>query len=207
MELSREEQFLMKEYENAADLTFHIDTLRNSLTGFFLTLSGLAAGALAFLLKGDVRLDLGFPLTGVVGALLTFLGFLGLAAVRVLSRLRSVQLQYFRIMNNIREHFLGAKPALWNVVEVSRCTLPSPSRGSGTYAWLSMIMFVTALLFASSVYLYLARVFCLMSPVCSLMVSTATFAVLLVAQDQWYLHGAKARPRETYSERVAAARE
>ena len=43
-------------------------------------------------------------------------------------------------MNNIREHVLGDRVDLWNVVELSHETLPQePIRTSGSYFWVATI--------------------------------------------------------------------
>jgi hypothetical protein len=205
MDLSREEQFIMKEFENAATLTFHIDNLRNTLTGFFLTFAGLAAAGLAFLLKGEASFDLGLPLPALIAGLLAFLGVLGLAAIKILAKLRGVQLEHFRIMNNVRKHFLGDNYALWNVVQLSDKTLPKPNRGSGTYYWLVMIMLVTALLFASAAFLTLTRASAWPGHDHAIIFSGCVFLILLVLEDQMYLRGAGARPRIDYSLRSPAS--
>jgi hypothetical protein len=57
-------------------------------------------------------------------------------------------------MNNVREHFLGDDPLLWNVVELSRATLPVPNRSSGTFMWLSMILVVSALSTGLGLYIF-----------------------------------------------------
>jgi len=206
MDLSKEEQFIMKEFENAATLTFHIDNLRNTLTGFFLTFAGLAAAGLAFLLKGEASFDLGLPLPALIAGLLAFLGVLGLAAIKILAKLRGVQLEHFRIMNNVRKHFLGDNHALWNVVQLSDKTLPKPNRGSGTYYWLVMIMLVTALLFASAAFLMLTRTPAFPGHGHPSIFSACVFLILLVLEDQMYLRGAASRPPLDYTpQRPASA--
>jgi len=199
VELSREDQYLLKEYENAAQVTFHIDELRNSLTGFFVAFSGLAAAALAFLLKEQPSFNLGIGLPTVVSILLALLGVLGLIVVLILARCRRVQLEHFRIINNIRTHFLGTDVTLWNVVQLSANTVPAPTRTSGTYYWASMIMLATALMLSGAAYLALAKVFVWMCPQCSLVVSAGFFLVVWVLEDRLYMSRAKAPQAVTYT--------
>jgi hypothetical protein len=50
-------QFMIEEYKTAVKLTYHIDELRNKLTTFFLTMTGIGAAGLAILFKGEARAD------------------------------------------------------------------------------------------------------------------------------------------------------
>lgn len=76
-ELNRQEQFILKEYEEASRLTYHIDQLRNSLTGFFLTFTGVAGAGLAILVKGEAAGDTPYFSEGVISGLLTLVAALG----------------------------------------------------------------------------------------------------------------------------------
>ncbi|MEN3281420.1 MAG: hypothetical protein V7607_2560 [Solirubrobacteraceae bacterium] len=138
---SRAEQLLLKDYDNAAQLTYHIDGLRDRVTVFFVTMAGIAAAGLSVVLKDQTRSALALDL---VAALFLLVAVLGLPVVLILARLRAVQLEHFRILSKIRSHFYGADADLWNTVELSATTLPQPSRGSGTYMWLSAILLVAA---------------------------------------------------------------
>jgi hypothetical protein len=158
-ELDRRDQFLLKEYETAAHLTYHIDQLRDRLTAFFVTVTGIAVAGLSIVLKGEAGRD-SASLAVVVSALLfVVVAVLGGLVVAILARLRRAQIEHFRIMNNVREHFLGDDPVLWNVVELSRATLPAPSRTSGTFMWLSMILVVSALSTGLGLYIFVHDVF------------------------------------------------
>jgi hypothetical protein len=144
-ELDRRDQFLLKEYETAAHLTYHIDQLRDRLTAFFVTVTGIAVAGLSVVLKGEADKS-NASLAVVVAALLFIVvAVLGGLVVAILARLRRAQIEHFRIMNNVREHFLGDDLPLWSVVELSRRTLPTPNRSSGTFMWLLMILVVDAL--------------------------------------------------------------
>jgi hypothetical protein len=205
MDLSREEQFLIKEFENAATLTFHIDNLRNTLTGFFVTFAGLAAAGLAFLLKGEASFDLGLPLPVLMAGLLAFLGVLGLACIKILSKLRGVQLEHFRIMNNVRKYFLRDDDNLWNVVQLSEKTLPKPNRSSGTYYWLVIIMLVTSLLFASAAFLISWRLLAGQSLCTCVIISGSVFVVFVLLEDLMYISGAAPRAAIVYPPAAASA--
>jgi hypothetical protein len=52
--ITRQDEFLLMEYESATALNNYIDELRNKLTGFYLTFAGVAvAGSLLFFLLQD----------------------------------------------------------------------------------------------------------------------------------------------------------
>src|SRR5688500_10081452 len=54
-ELSPALHLLLKDYENAAQLTYHIDGLRDRVTVFFVTVAGIAAAGLSVVLKDESR--------------------------------------------------------------------------------------------------------------------------------------------------------
>ncbi len=54
-QLSKEEEFLLKEYDAAQQLTYHVDELRGKLTQFFLIFTGFATAALTLLVKGEAK--------------------------------------------------------------------------------------------------------------------------------------------------------
>jgi hypothetical protein len=138
-ELSRAEQLLLKDYDNASQLTYHIDGMRDRVTVFFVTVAGIAAAGLSVVLKDETRTSLALDL---VSALFLLVAALGLPLVLLLARLRSSQLEHFRIMSKIRMHFYGDDLAMWNTAELSPTTLPKPSHKSGTYMWLAAILLV-----------------------------------------------------------------
>lgn len=130
---SRTDDYLLAERESAAQLTFHIDLLRNRISSLFVSLVGIALTVVAILPARVTSLAI------VSWALLTT-AFVGLLVVLILARLRAVQLEHFRIINNIRETFLGTDILLWNVVELSRKSLPKERFGSGSYCWAALVM-------------------------------------------------------------------
>ena len=196
-----EEEFLIKEYESAGKLTFEIDTLRGRLTNFFLTLSGVAAGGLTLLIKGEVGDKFELP-EGIIAVLMLLVAILGAVVVGILARLRKAQLEHFRIINNIRKYFLKKDYELWNIVELSEKTLPNPNRKSGTYLWVLLIIIVSAYLFAMSVYIHIFHIWevneyqsmvYLLSVICGLV-----FAKIL---DWIYLISAKVKRKPLYTEK------
>src|SRR5687767_6781777 len=51
--LTPQEQLLLEEYRNAAQLTYHVDGLRDRLSVFFVTVTGIAAAGLSIVLKDE----------------------------------------------------------------------------------------------------------------------------------------------------------
>lgn len=150
------DDFLLEEYKNACHLTFHIDELRSKLTSFFLTFSSITVAVLLLLLKDDFSEIITFPPELIVVSFLLLEAFIGICIVLVLARLRKVQIEHFRIINNIRTSFLKNNYELWNVVQLSSKTLPTPNKTSGSYYWLLMIVFVTSILLTVSTYILLS---------------------------------------------------
>ncbi len=188
-ELSREEHFLLQEYESATKLTYHIDELRNSITGFFLTFSGLAAAGLALLLKGEVntKVNLGevfFKSPSIVVAFLLLLVVaVGIIMVCILGRLRRAQVEHFGIINNIRSYFLRTNCELWDVVQLSAKTVPVPNRKSGTYLWTVLLIVVGSCLLSFCSFLFLVG--CL-RPMFLTIIAMAVFIASFWLQDRLY---------------------
>ncbi len=127
--------------------------LRDRLTAFFVTVTGIAVAGLSIVVKDDAGPDAVSLALAVAAALFFVVAVLGALVVSILARLRRAQIEHFRIMNNIREHFLGEQDlSLWNVVELSRATLPTPNRRSGTFMWLTMILVMSAFAAGLAVY-------------------------------------------------------
>lgn len=137
--------FILEEYKNANELTYHIDTLRNNLTNFYFILVGIASAAFFAILRDRVYDFLSFA------AFVSFLiGLIGIIDVLILAKLRSVQLEYFRIINNIRDEVLGTDlAARWRrAIELSNETLPKKDKiTTGSHYWaLSIVLIDTTLL-------------------------------------------------------------
>jgi len=197
--LSPTNEFLLREYETAVKLTYHADEVRNKLTSFFLTGSGAAVAAVAFLLKErtDARI-LGQP-EAIVAIFLFLIALVGLMIVGVLAKLRRVQLEHYRIINNIRSYYLGTDYSLWNVVELSKNTLPLPSRHTGTYFWLSTILLLNSFLISLSVYLLIVKVCFLVDSSLGYLIALGVLLICLVIQDNVYFTEVAPPPQPNYS--------
>ncbi|MCX5799806.1 MAG: hypothetical protein NTX17_00200 [Candidatus Eisenbacteria bacterium] len=183
--MHRHEEFLLREYDLAAKLTYHIDDLRNKLTSFFLSFAAAAGAALVILVKGEAR---AFLTNQRLGVLCLGIAILGGLVVGILARCRRAQIEHFRIINNVREYFLGRDYDLWNVVQLSGQTLPVPNRRSGTFMWTALIMVVDSSLVSLSLYLILS------STLASWFLVTGAFLVAWLVLDRLYFR--LARPPE-----------
>ena len=189
--------FLLKEYDAAKELTFEIDELRNKISTFYATLATLAVAALGLFVKsGDkpAHEQLGYTLPVVMLAV----GAMGFLVIRALARLRAVQLEHFRIMNNIREHFLAdaEELELQSVVELSSETLPTPNRRSGSYMWVAMVILVSAVFIASSTYTTFV-VSKRGTEFFKWIVTIGIFVAVCRVQDVLYLDAAQPRPKSS----------
>jgi len=199
--LTPEEQFLLKEYETSAQLTYHIDTLRSRITSFFLSLGGVAAAGLTILLRGEAE-ESGFTIPeGVVAFLLLVAALIGTIVVGIIGRLRRVQIEHFRIMNNVRKYFLKNDYKLWDIVQLSDLTLPIPNHKSGSYLWTLVIILVSSYFFAFSVYLFIFKVLVLVSAAIAQLITFITFVLFFVILDLFYFRFASPPPVRIYSEK------
>ncbi|MCK4923112.1 MAG: hypothetical protein KAS71_18820 [Bacteroidales bacterium] len=146
--LSDKISFLLEEYKSAVELTFHIDTLRNKLTSFFISISGIGiTGLLLLLKKKNIESDLS-DLNEIVSILMFLVTIIGHLFICVLAKIRRVQLEHFGIINNIRKYFYEDSFDFWNASQLSIKTLPKPVFFSGTYFWLLIIQILNvAILF------------------------------------------------------------
>ena len=156
-QLSREDEFLLKEYDSAVQLTYHVDELRSKFTNLFITIIGAAAAAISLLIEESVTSTLFGNFEVSAGIFLLCLALIGILVIIVIARLRKVQLEHFRITNNIRKHFLGSNYSLWNTVELSDKTLPAPTRKSGTYFWTMALIILNSYVTTLGIYLLLKR--------------------------------------------------
>jgi hypothetical protein len=92
--LTPQDEFLLKEYESATELTNHIDELRNKLTGFYLTFAGVAVAGVAILIKDEAKSKIFDRVDGVIAILLFVVALTGWIVVLGLARLRRVQIEY-----------------------------------------------------------------------------------------------------------------
>ena len=158
-QLSKEEECLLKEYDSAQQLANHVDGLRSKLTQFFLVFTGFATAALTLLVKGEAKTTVFEKPEGAVALLVLLAALLGSAFISIIARLRRAQIEHFRIANNIRSYFLGEDYDLWNIVELSAKTLPSPNRRSGSYFWVLLIVLASSYLYLLTTYIHLTKVF------------------------------------------------
>jgi hypothetical protein len=198
--ITKQEDFLIKEYESAVQLTYHIDELRNKMTIFYLTFTGVAGVGMTILLKGEAADTLSDKAYGVMGGLLLLISLIGMVVIQGMARMRRVQIEHFQIISNLRKIFLASDYDLWNAVQLSSKTVPTPNRRSGTYMWLLMVMFISSSLFAISIYLFLVKVFVISAPLSGGFVGLAAFILFMILQDHFYLAWAKPLPQNVYSD-------
>lgn len=197
--ITRQDEFLLKEYESATELTNHIDELRNKLTGFYLTFAGVAVAGVAILIKDEARSKVFDRVDGLIAILLLVVALTGWIVVLGLARLRQVQIEYFGIINSIRQYFLGENYDLWNVVKVSKQTLPVPNRYSGSYMWLLLVILSSSSLFMFSVYLVFVKVFSFLRPLYGGLAAVGGFVLFSLLQDLSYFRWSKSKSRPGYS--------
>lgn len=157
--MNRQELFLVEEYKNASQLTFHIDTLRNKIISFFLTFLGIMVAGVVAYIKGDLDASPKINPELFIGLFILISWLLGGIIILILGRLRRVQIEHFRIINNIRSYFYEENITLWNVTQLSVKTLPSPNRYSGTYFWIFTIILVSSLMLPLSLYMMLEKMY------------------------------------------------
>ena len=194
------DEFLLREYESAKELTFHVDDLRAKLTGYFITLFGLAAAGVSLLAGGANSTSADRLVKGILAVAFLAVGATGFVIVLIVARLRRVQFEHFRIMNNIREHVLGDRVDLWNVVELSHETLPQePIRTSGSYFWVATIGTIGG--FALGIGLYLTTFLATQWLGCWPAVALSGGAVIVywLVADWRYMRMATALPAKRYS--------
>lgn len=155
------DEFILKEYESAQKLTYHVDEMRSKLTQFFIALSGVAFAATSALLNKDIAsLLFGVPWWVVASFIIFLCAVLGSLFVLIIAKLRRTQIEHFHITNNIRQYFLDKSDnadELWRVVALSHETIPKPTRFSGSYYWVLLIIILTSLFFAIFAYLLSAN--------------------------------------------------
>lgn len=198
--ITKQEDFLIKEYESAVQLTYHIDELRNKMTTFYLTFTGVAVVGMTILLKGEAASTLSDKVYGVMGGLLLLISLIGMVVIQGMARMRRVQIEHFQIISNLRNIFLASDYELWNAVQLSSKTVPKPNRRSGTYMWLLMVMFISSSLFAISVYLFLVKAFIILAPLLGGFIGLAAFILFMILQDYFYLAWAAPPPQNVYSD-------
>lgn len=186
---------LLKDYDTATQLTYHVDNLRDRLSVFFVTIAGIAAAGLSIVLKDPGASSLALDL---VAALFLLVGVVGAIVVAILARLRSAQLEHFRILCKIRQLFYDRDLELWNAVELSGATIPRPTHRSGTYMWLLLIILVASFAAGTGTYLlvYIANAWVTNGVAWSVAVAVGVAAA--GAMDALYFTMAQARQTPPY---------
>jgi len=190
-------EFLLWEYDSANKLTLHIDEVRGRLTNFYFAFGSSAGAGLLFLLSGKIEKIFFVTPVNVVTSLIIFVGLVGFVAVGIIARLRRVQIEHFRIVNNIRSYFIEERIELWNVVELSSQTLPKPSFKSGSYLWTLVIVLVSSFFFAFGIFMLVHKA-CGASLANGVIVATTT-GLLSVLFEHWvYFRWATPPPPPNY---------
>ena len=194
----RQDQFLMSEYNAAVQLTFSVDELRAKLTSLLLTIDSAAAAAVVLLLQKK-PLGLFGQSEAAVSIFIIFIALIGLIIVVVIARLRRVQLENFRIINNIRTYFLQQNYKLWNIVELSEKTLPVPNHGSGTYFWTLTIFLLNSYLIAVAFFLLIVKVWQIVGEPLGAFLSLGCLLLFTFVQDRVYFYFAWPPQNRQYS--------
>jgi hypothetical protein len=194
-EVIEKEEFLLEEYRVASQLTFHVDALRNKIIGFLLTLGGIIIAVFT-----AYRTDGSFPAVvaqnyGILLIAFCSVGIIGICSIIIIGRLRCVQIEHCRIMNNIRKYFLDMDYEAWNAVELSERTLPNPNRKSGTYFAAFTLFVLTSVTLTLAIYVFLVESNYVLNTV-EFIVLTAMFVFFA---DSLYFYVALPRPEMTYS--------
>lgn len=198
--LETADEFLLKEYESAQKLTCHVDDMRSKLTQFFITLGGVALAAISVLTKKDMDPVLfGAPWWGVASFAVFGCAVLGVLFVLIIAKLRRVQIEHFHITNNIREYFLERhenSDKVLGIVMLSKKTIPKPTRNSGSYYWVLLIIVLTSILFAIATFLLSVNLAEIEpSKYISFALSIIVFAVSIFFLDLLYIKNAVFDPK------------
>jgi hypothetical protein len=124
-------EFLLKEYENAAQVTFHADEFRDKLSTFFMTFAGAAVALVSLILQGTFTQEIFGDKNLTAALFLAGVSIIGFLILCVHARLRRVQKEYFTIINRIRVYCFQNDLKLWNTIRLSKLTLPCRKRRSG----------------------------------------------------------------------------
>ena len=199
-DLSKEEQFLLKEYESAQKATYHADEMKSKVTQFFLIFTGFATAALTLLVKGEAQSTVFNKPEGALAMLILIAAALGSTFILIIARLRRSQIEHFRIINNIRSYFLKKEYNLWNIVELSAKTLPKPNRFSGSYFWCLLINLSTSYLYLLSTYIHLTKVFKFQNYIVAFFICGFIFLFSVWIHDKLYFTAVKVSLPRNYSD-------
>jgi magnesium-transporting ATPase (P-type) len=101
--LTKEEQFLLKDYELRSGQMLHEDKLRHQLITFIITLSTAVIGGLAYVLKGDFLYPVRYKSIVIIACLLLII--IIFISIIIIAKIRKAQLLSMQICENIRGYF------------------------------------------------------------------------------------------------------
>jgi hypothetical protein len=156
-----QEDLLIAEYGNCAQVANHIDNVRNVLTSFFLTINGGVLIVVTLVAKGEVKADTFGSPKSLLAGLLIFVCALGTLFTGTVARLRRVQSERYHIANRILDHFLTGGHRSIVSLETKRLAEDSGGtvglglgkRTTGTYLWTLAIVLPTCALAGLATYL------------------------------------------------------
>lgn len=149
--------FVIEEYKTAVQLTYHIDQLRNNITSFFLIFAGVLTALMLAVFEKKVDSTF-FDIDKTIYLVCYFIGFVGIIIVLILARLRYVQLEHFRIINNIRKYQtepvndLDNNDRIKEALTLGNQTLPVADFFTGTYYWLCLVILTGAVIVGLGTY-------------------------------------------------------
>jgi len=156
--------FLLEEYSQIAQAFFSLYAQLNQMLQTYLTVMTAGSAAVTFLLQILPKL---YPTVGsandltVLGALLTFLSFLGVMAFFALIGIRSEMLLYARTINRVRAYFKDKDPTSLPGYLVLPTTTQQPGfyEGRETYFFWEALFVgaINSVIFAAGVFLLLAK--------------------------------------------------
>jgi len=205
-------EILLKEYDSAQRTANRMDKLRHKVTSYYLAFTGIfiSIGATAvvsfisktklFSLKSATCTDTfctysklvdeynGISLTSGFKIILTLILLIfilwGIAVWFIQIKLRKVELENFRILAKIKEYFLGEKNfELWDIVELSKRTIPIDKTISSGASILSFLPLFTAAILSFITLRYILFASFLSNPLISLLL-----VLLPVILGILYLH-------------------
>jgi hypothetical protein len=189
-QLTPQESLLLEDYKNAAQLTYHVDSLRDRLTAFFVAITGLTGAGLSIALKDDPA----GPAVDIATALLLLLAVLGVVVTLIVARLRSVQIEHFRIISKIRQHFYQDDAAIWAAVELAPGRVPRPTHTSGSFMWFACIAIVACVAAGLGMYFVVHEATQAMRNSHALVAAAVTAAVWLTLLERLYMWRAQPPP-------------
>ena len=152
---------LITEYERSSEFCNHVDDVRNVITSFFLTVAGGAVFAIDRYTSGQIRgHSLGSP-TARVTYLLAGVAVIGVLFVMTIARLRRIQTERYKIMNDILDAVLTSPHRALvpfqndQIPGLTTSDGPFNRRLAGSYIWTLILVIPTAAVAAIATFLAL----------------------------------------------------